>query len=71
MNDILLENAPVEGPAGIEGLLADIRESEQFAEKALVEGDSSSFYAHTAYSDLCKRRLAKISDSANQRVEFS
>jgi hypothetical protein len=63
MNDILLESAPVEGPAGIERLQADIRESEQFAEKALADGDTSSFYAHTAYSGLCKRRLAKISAS--------
>lgn len=64
LNDILLENAPLGGPAGIERLIADIHESEQFAERALVQGDASSFYAHTAYSDLCKRRLAKIGNNA-------
>lgn len=60
LNDVLLENAPVDGSAGMERLLADIREGEEFADKALARRDSSGFHSHTAYVDLCRRRLAKM-----------
>jgi hypothetical protein len=59
LNDVLLENAPVEGPQEKESLLADIRESEEFAARASAVGDTATFQAHTAYIALCRHRLAK------------
>jgi hypothetical protein len=52
VNDALLENAPVQGSAGLERLLADIRESEEFADKALASREPSDFHNHTAFAAL-------------------
>ena len=66
MNDILLENLPVEGLPAAESLLADIGQSEEFAKMALAARDTSAFHAHTAYAALCRRRLSKAQRGQHQ-----
>jgi hypothetical protein len=67
LNDLLLENAPVVGPNAVQGLIADIDQSEEFAKKALASGNHSSFLAHRGFADLCRRRLAKATDTTPEK----
>jgi hypothetical protein len=64
-NDMLLENAPVDGPDAVESLMADIQQSEEFAKMALARRSHSDFVAHKEFADLCRRRLANAKQTSS------